>query len=322
MKAAVCTHYGPPEAVAIATVPKPTPSKHELLIRIHRTTVAYADHRLRSGDFPRGMKTLAKLVIGLTGPRMKILGTEFSGEVVAVGAGVTRFQNGDRVSGVSIGQCHAEYVVLKETGNVAKLPAEVDYDTGTCLAFGGGTALIFLRDKAKMKPGDKVLVIGAAGSVGSAMVQLAKHLQAGEVTGVCSTTNVDLVTSMGADKVIDYKADDFTKNGQRYDIIIDCVGGTNFAKVENSLAEGGKLLLIAADLWETVTSGKRGSKRIYSGGVFTNGKDLQILAGLAAQGAFKPVIDEKRFAFTDIIEAHRYVDGGHKRGNVVVMVAD
>jgi NADPH:quinone reductase-like Zn-dependent oxidoreductase len=243
--------------------------------------------------------------------------------VEAVGQGVTRFQPGDEVfvlDGVRMA-CHAEYKCMPETGAIARKPARLSFEQAAALAFGGSTALHFLG-KAKVQRGESVLVNGASGSVGSACVQLAKHLGA-EVTGVCSTVNVELVRSLGADQVIDYTREDFTKNGTRYDVIVDTVGTASIARGRGSLKQGGRLLLVFAsfaDMLSATFRSRRGEATFIAGVASEDPKQLATLAELAETGAFEPVID-RTFAFDDIVEAHRLVDTGHKKGNVVVVVS-
>ena len=210
MKAVVYTKYGPPNVVALAEVPKPAPKVHEVLIRIHATTVTTGDWRARSLEMPPGFGLLARLVFGVFGPRKSILGTELAGEIEAVGKAVTRFKPGDQVfafTGASYG-CHAEYRTISEAGMIALKPANLSFEEAAALSFGGTTALSFLQGKGGIKRGDKVLIVGASGGVGTAAVQIAKHFGA-KVTGVCSTANLELVRSIGADKVIDYTKEDF-----------------------------------------------------------------------------------------------------------------
>ncbi|HJK99600.1 MAG TPA: NAD(P)-dependent alcohol dehydrogenase [Polyangiaceae bacterium LLY-WYZ-14_1] len=294
-----------------------------MLVRIVATTVSAGDWRTRSGEVPKGFDLIAPLIFGIRKPRNPILGTEAAGVVEAVGQGVTRFQPGDEVfvlDGVRMA-CHAEYKCMPETGAIARKPARLSFEQAAALGFGGSTALHFLG-KAKVQRGESVLVNGASGSVGSACVQLAKHLGA-EVTGVCSTVNVELVRSLGADQVIDYTREDFTKNGTRYDVIVDTVGTASIARSRGSLKPGGRLLLVFAsfaDMLSAPFSSMRGDATFVAGVASEDPKQLATLAELAETGAFEPVID-RTFAFDDIVEAHRLVDTGHKKGNVVVVVS-
>jgi NADPH:quinone reductase-like Zn-dependent oxidoreductase len=320
MKAAVYSKYGPPEVVHLKEMEKPAPKDGQVLIRIRATTVTSGDWRTRSLDLPKGFGPLGRPVFGLFGPRQPILGTELAGDVESVGKNVTEFRAGDAVlafSGVRMG-CHAEYRVMPERGMVVRKPVNVSYEQAATLPFGGTTALDFFR-RGQLKSGERVLVNGASGGVGTAAVQIAKHLGA-HVTGVCSTANVELVQSLGADEVIDYRAQDFTQDGRVYDVIVDTVGTAPFARSRNSLSAGGRLLLVLATLpemlripWDMWRSGKK----VIAGPASERPDDLRLLARLAESGALKPVID-RRYPLERIVEAHRYVGTGRKRGSVVI----
>jgi NADPH:quinone reductase-like Zn-dependent oxidoreductase len=320
MKAIVYERYGPPDVLELKEVAKPRPKDNEVLIKIHATTVTSGDWRARSLEMPVGFALMARLVFGVSRPRQPILGTELAGEIESVGKGVTKFKVTDQVfafSGAGMG-CYAEYKCMPEDGAMALKPANLTYDEAAALSFGGTTALIFFR-RAKLKSGEKVLINGASGGVGTAAVQLAKHFGA-DVTGVCSATNMELVRSLGANHVIDYTKDDFAANGETYDIIVDTVGTAPFSRSEGSLKERGRLLLVLGGLpdllsmpWVSMTS----SKKVIAGPVFGRAEDLRFLAELARAGEFKPVID-RRYPFEQIAEAHRYVDTGHKKGNVTI----
>ena len=328
MKAYTYDRFGPPEVLTLKDVPKPVPGDHEVLVRIRATTVTAGDWRVRSLEVPRGFGLLSRLALGFTRPRQPILGSELSGEIEATGRAVTRFKVGDEVfgfTGVRMG-CHAEYRCLPEEGHgrrdeaVAHKPASLGHDEAAGLSFGGTTALSFLR-KAKLQRGEKVLVVGASGVVGTAAVQLARHLGA-RVTGVCSTANLELVRAIGAEQVIDYTKVDFTRSGERYDVIVDTAGTAPYSRCAGSLAEGGRLLVVLGSLsemlrapWVPLTTRRKVIGGVASWGV----EDLRFLATLAEAGQFRPVID-RRYRFEEMVEAHRHVDAGHKRGNVVVMV--
>ncbi len=323
MQAAVYERYGPPEVVALRDVAKPVPAGNEVLIRVYATTVTSGDWRLRSLDMPTGFSVIARLMFGVLKPRRTILGSELAGQVEAVGGSVSKFQVGDQVfafSGVSMGG-HAQYKCMPEDGALALKPANLSYEEAAALSFGGTTALDFFR-RAGLARGESVLVNGASGAVGSAAVQLAKHLGA-EVTGVSSTANLPLVRSLGADHVIDYSTEDFTRNGKRYDLIVDTVGTAPFSRSKRSLQEGGRLLLVAAGLpemlrapWAALVSGKK----VIAGPAAERAADLRLLAELAQAGKFKPLID-RCYPLEEIVAAHRYVDTGRKRGNVAITVA-
>jgi NADPH:quinone reductase-like Zn-dependent oxidoreductase len=323
MKAAVYERYGPPDVVQVKEVAKPRIEDNEVLIRIRATTVSSGDRRVRSLDMPSGFGLLARPMFGLFRPRQAILGSELAGDIEAVGRDVTKFKIGDQVlafPGVGLG-CHAEYRAMPEDGAVALKPVNLSYEEAAALSFGGTTALDFLRTRGKLQPGETVLIIGASGTVGSAAVQLAKHFGA-VVTGVCSTANVDLVKSIGANKVIDYTREDFTRNGERYDLILVAAGTTSFSHCKGSLDENGRLLMVLAGLptiaqipWAALTS----SKKVFAGPAAESAQDLLAIKELAAAGAFKPVID-RRYPLERIVEAHAHVDSGRKKGSVVITV--
>lgn len=321
MRAAIYRRYGPPEVVAIEDVAKPTPNPHEILVKICAATVSSGDWRARSLAMPPGFGPIAPLVFGVRGPRQPILGTELSGEIEAVGANVSKFKVGDAVfafPSFAMG-AHAEYRALPEDGRVALIPRNLSFREAAALSFGGVTALQFLRDRAKVCSGEKVLVIGASGAVGSAAVQLAKHFGA-EVTGVSSAANADLVKSIGADCVIDYAKEDFTKSGDQYDIICDTIGVTSFRACKDALKPGGRLLLVASGLAQVLAAGPRpNGKTIIAGTGYATAEHLQFLKELAETGAFKPVID-LCFPLNEIVKAHQRVDTGRKTGSVVVFM--
>ena len=323
MKAIVYSRYGSPDVLEFAEVAKPVPNDCEILIKTHATTVTSGDWRVRSLNVPAGFGLITRLVFGISKPKQPILGTEIAGVVESVGKDVRKFKVGDAVfafSDFAMG-CHAEYKCMPQDGAIALKPANLTYEEAAALSFGGTTALDFLR-RAKLKSGERVLINGASGGVGTAAIQLAKHFGA-EVTGVCSTANAALVKSLGASHVIDYTQSDFTQNGQTYDVIVDTVGTAPFSRSKGSLKEGGRLLMVLAGLpemlqipWVSMTS----SKKLIAGPVSARAEDLRFLAGLAAAGDFKPVID-RRYPFEQIADAHRYVDTGRKRGNVVITLA-
>ena len=318
MKAAVCRRYGPPEVVEIADVPKPVVGPRDVLVRVRATTVSAGDARIRAARVPRGYGLMLRLAIGITGPRNPILGFELAGEVVDVGRSVVRFKPNERVFAARMG-CHAEYVATRE-GSVAPMPPGFTFEQAAPLTFGGLTALYFLRDRARLQPGEQVLVNGASGAVGAAAVQLAKHFGA-HVTGVCGAGNADLVRSLGADRVIDYRAEDFTRGAEQYGVILDAVGNCPFERCRPVLADGGRLLLVVAGMAEmlgAITRPARAGRKVLVGtpsAVHT--VDLLLLRDLAESGAYRPVID-RVFPFARIAEAHAHVDTGHKRGNVVI----
>jgi len=269
---------------------------------------------------PVGFGLIARLVLGVSRPRQPILGSELAGKVEAVGKDVSRFKVGDEIfafTGARLG-CHAEYKCMPEDGAVALKPANLTFDEAAAMSSGGTTALDFFR-RGKLKSGERVLVNGASGSVGTAAVQLARHFGA-DVTGVCSTANLEWVRSLGAHHVIDYTKQDFTENGETYDIIVDTAGTAPFSGSKSSLEERGRLLLVLGSLpdllgvpWVSMTS----SKKVIAGPAAWRPEDLRFLAKVAEAGEFKPVID-RRFRFEQIAEAHNYVGTGRKKGNVIV----
>lgn len=323
MKAFLCRRYGGPSAVEPAEVPTPMPGPKDLLIRIHATTVTAADWRVRSLNLPPGFGPMVRLAFGLTRPRQPILGTELAGVVEAVGDAVTRFRPGDAVigfPGASMG-CHAEYRVMPEDGKLAPKPAALSFEDAASLCFGASTALHFLR-KAGAKPGERVLVVGASGSVGSALVQLAKHFGCA-VTGVTSTPNLALVESLGAERVIDYTRDAVAQPGEAWDIIADTVGAIAFARARPALAEGGRLLAIAGglpDLFASLWTPLRGGQRVIAGPSAESPEIVREIVALAEAGALRPVID-RVYDFAQMVEAHARVETRRKRGSVVVRVA-
>jgi NADPH:quinone reductase-like Zn-dependent oxidoreductase len=324
MQAFVYRRYGGPEVVERADVPKPVPRANEVLVRIRATTVTSGDWRVRTLCVPTGLGLMARLAFGITRPRQPVMGSEMAGTIESVGKDVTRFRVGDEVFGFPGGAmgCHAQYRAMPEDGRVARKPANLSFEEAASLPFGASTSLHFLR-KANVRLGDKVLVIGASGGVGTSMVQLAKHFGA-EVTGVTSTNNLALVTSLGADKVIDYTRADFTALGETYDIIVDTVGKTSFARCKPVLKDKGRLLAVAAGVPEmlaTLWAPLTGSQRVVAGPAAERVSDLAEMAALAEAGALRPVID-RRYRFAQMAEAHAYVETGRKRGSVVVSVGD
>ena len=322
MRAFVYRRYGGPDVVELAEVPTPVPRDNEVLVRIHATTVTSGDWRVRTLHVPTGLGLVARLAIGFTRPRQPIMGSEMAGTIESVGKHVTRFRVGDEVFGFPGGAmgCHAQYRTMPEDGRIAHKPANLSFEEAASLPFGASTSLHYLR-KAKIKAGDAVLVIGASGGVGSAMVQLAKHFGA-QVTGVTSTNNLALVASLGADRVIDYTREDFTARGETYDIVVDTVGKTPVARCMRILKDKGRLLAVAAGLPEMLASvwaPLTGSRRVIAGPAEERAGDIPEIAALAEAGALKPVID-RRYRFAQMPEAHAYVETGRKRGSVVVSV--
>jgi NADPH:quinone reductase-like Zn-dependent oxidoreductase len=314
MKAIVYTRFGPPEVLHLQEVETPTPKANEVLIRIVATTVAKEDPDMRASP---GFNGFLK-------PRHPILGQELAGEVESIGRDVTRFKLGDQVFGMDSFGAYAEYKCMPQDGALAIKPANLSYEEAASVPNGALTALPFLRDKGNIQRGQTVLIYGASGSVGTAAVQLAKYYGA-KVTGVCSTTNLEWVKSLGADQGIDYTREDFTENGQTYDIIFDTVGKRSFSECKGSLTDEGMYLatvptpvLMLQALW-TVKSGGKRVKFMATGlrPASEKIKDLVFLTELIEAGKMKPVID-RCYPLEQIAEAHRYVEQGHKKGNVVI----
>jgi NADPH:quinone reductase-like Zn-dependent oxidoreductase len=321
MQAVVFHQYGPPEVLKLEEVPQPVPQANEVLIRIRAAALSSADCATRAGD-----PFIARLAAGISAPKQPILGTEFAGVIEAVGSAVTRFRPGDAIyaaSGLNFG-AHAEYICLPEDGALAIKPANVTFEQAAAICEGALTALPFLRDAGKIQRGQTVLINGASGSVGAAAVQLAKHFGA-EVTGVCSTANVELVKSLGADHVVDYKQADFTQSGQTYDIIFDAVGKSSFSRCAGALNKGGVYLTTVPSfgiLWHapwTALFGSKKAKIALTGLRKPDAKamDLDMIRGLVEAGKLKPVID-RCYPLEQAAQAHAYVDTGRKKGNVIL----
>lgn len=321
MKAIICTKYGPSEVLQLKEIEKPTPRDNEVLIKIYATTATSPDCLMRSGK-----SLLGRMIMGLKKPRTKyrIPGLELAGKVEAVGKDVKRFREDDQVygfTGFSPG-AYAEYKCMSETGSLAIKPSNITYEEAAAIVDGGTTALFFLKDKAQIKSGEKVLINGASGSMGTAAVQLAKYFGA-EVTGVCSTRNLELVKSLGADKVIDYTKEDFTKNGETYDIIFDVVSRSSFSRCKTSLKQNGRYIVtiqglvpIVQTLWTKVA----GNKKVIFSWSIDKGKALVFLRELIEAGKFKAILD-RCYPLEQVTEAHQFIEKGHKKGSVVISVS-
>lgn len=323
MKAWVVDRYGSPEVLRLEERPVPVPGKGELLLRVLTTTVNSADWRIRSCSMPRGFGVLAPLVFGFSKPRQPVLGNACVGLVEAIGAGAEHFALGDRVlavTGMRMGT-HAEYCCVSAQGAVVLLPDSVSDEDAAALPFGGTAALDFFR-RGKLQPGEQVLINGAAGAVGSAAVQLARAAGA-RVTAVCGPHNLVAMRALGADNVIDYTREDFADGKAQYDLIMDVVGTAPYARSRVALAPGGRLLQILATVpdmlrapWIALTS----SHRVVTGPATERREDLQALVDMLMHGQFRPLIGTQ-LPFAAMVEAHRLVDSGHKRGNLVLRVA-
>jgi NADPH:quinone reductase-like Zn-dependent oxidoreductase len=322
MKAIICTKWGPPEVLQFKNVEKPVPKDNEILIKIHAATVTAGDCELRSLKFSLGLKILARLGFGFRGPRKKILGQELSGEIESVGKDVKLFKKGDQIfahAGFGMG-AYAEYACLSEKGLIAKKPSNMTYEEAATVPLGGLESQHHLR-QVNIGKGQKILINGAGGSIGTYGVQLVKHFGA-EVTAVDSTRKLDMLRKIGADHVIDYTKEDFTKRDETYDIIFDVVSKGPFTGHIRSLKDGGILLTANAMQSRVVHEpgkSKENSKRIIGGNVIYKPEHLVYLKELIEAGKLKSVID-RRYPLEKVAEAHRYVETGQKKGNVVITV--
>ena len=325
MKAILHTKYGPPDELQLKEIDIPVPSDNEVLIKIHATTVTSTDCNVRNFTFVPGIFQLpARLfMFGVFKPRINILGIDLAGVIEAVGKDVKRFKEGDQVfgtPGMTFG-AHAEYTCVPEDAVLTIKPANMAWEEAAPIFLGASTALFYLRDKGNIQAGHKILIYGASGAIGTYAVQLAKYFGA-EVTGVCSTTNLEMVKSLGADKVIDYTQEDYTRSGETYDLILDTVGKTSFSRCRKSLKQKGVFLPVVMDLtelvqilWTSMTDGKK-----VKGGVAGESvEDLNFFKELIEAEKLKPVID-RYYPLEKTAEAFRYVEKGHKKGNVVITV--
>ena len=324
MQAIVHTKYGPPDELQLMEVEKPVPGNNEVLIKIHATTVTTTDCNARNFTFvPESFMFFARLMFGFKKPRINILGIDLAGEIEAIGKNVKLFKAGDQVfgsPGTKFGG-HAEYCCVPENGALAIKPADLSWEKAASVSLAGNTALFFIRDLAKIQAGQKILIHGASGAIGTFAVQLAKYYGA-EVTGVCSASNAGMVKSLGADKVIDYTKEDFTKSDKRYDFVFDVVGKTTFSQCKGILKPKGIYLENMMEikdflkvLWTSITGGKK-----IKGGVSAErAENLNFFVELIDSGKLKPVID-KVYPLEKTAEAFRYVEQGHKKGNVIISI--
>jgi len=324
MQACIYEQYGSADVVRLGEVERPEIKVDEVLVRVRAASVTTADWRFRASVFPPIFWLPGRLMLGLFRPRNTVLGMDFSGVVEAAGRDVTRFQVGDQVFGATSPMsrgAHAEYVAVRESGAIIHKPSCLTDDEAAAIPFGGSSALAFLRDFARVQPGQRVVIVGASGGVGTWAVQLARHFGA-EVTGVCSTRNVELVRSLGAHHVVDYTSEAFAQKGGAYDLIFDTVGVTTFAGCRDALSEKGTYLPLNSGLREIAqavfTSRSAGRKVKYA--VSGNTREgLEVLVGLIESGVLKPVVDHV-YPMAQIADAHRHVEGRHKRGSVIVRI--
>jgi NADPH:quinone reductase-like Zn-dependent oxidoreductase len=332
MKAIVYTKYGPPDVLKLRDVEKPQPMENEILVRIFATSVNYGDLSARNfgnitpGEFhmPALFWLLGRMDFGPNKPKRGILGNEFAGEVEVSGKDVERFKKGDQVFGY-LGQkmgAYAEYLCIPEDGVLETKPANMSYEQAAVVPMGAIMALYLLREKGNIQPGDKVLINGASGSIGSAAVQIAKHHFGADVTGVCGTPRLEFVKSLGADKVIDYTMEDFSQSGETYDLIFDVLGKCSFSQCKSALKQNGRLLYASFKMkqllqmfWTSMT----GSKKVICALAPGSLADLVSVKGLIEAGKFKAEVD-RRFPLAQAAEAHRYVENGHKKGHVAIIV--
>jgi NADPH:quinone reductase-like Zn-dependent oxidoreductase len=320
MKAIVYQEYGPPEVLQLKESEKPVPGNNEVLIRVFATTVTTADCMMRRGD-----TVLSRVLLGFRRPKKKyrILGTEFSGRIEAVGNKVRKFAPGNEVYGFrGFGTgCYAEYKCMAENGSLAEKPGNMSFDEAASVVDGATTALFFLKEKARIQKGQKVLINGASGSIGTFALQLACFFGA-EVTGVCSTKNIGLVKSLGADKVVDYTKEDFAKSGDTYDIIFDTVGKSSFAQCKKALNKGGKYVVTVMTLKHVLQSFLTtfgNNRKVIFAMSLNKTEALNFIRTLVEEGFLKTIID-RQYPLEEIQQAHAYVENGHKQGNVVITV--
>ena len=325
MKAVLHTKFGPPDELRVKEIEKPVPADNELLIKVRATSVTSTDCNVRDFTFVPGVfKIPARLfMFGVFKPRINILGIDIAGEIEAVGKNVRRFKEGDQVfgtPGLAFG-AHAQYTCVPEDAVLVIKPADMAWQEAAAIFLGASTALFFLREKGDIQAGHKIIIYGASGAIGTYAVQLAKHFGA-EVTGVCSTANLEMVKSLGADKVIDYTKEDYAESGDSYDLILDTVGKTSFSHGKRALKKNGIFLPVVMNLTELVQivwTSMRGGKKVKGGVAGERVEDLEFFKELFEKGELKPVID-RSYPLEQTVEAFRYVENGHKKGNVVITV--
>lgn len=321
MRAVTHRRYGPPEVLGVEEVEKPSPKANEVLVRVHATSVTSGDSRMRSFKVAGIFWLPLRLILGILKPRNLIPGMDFAGRIEEVGNDVATFKVGQPVFGIKLNGANAEYVAVPESSAIAAKPALLSYEEAAAIPFGALSSLVFLREVAVVRPGHKVLIYGASGALGVFAVQLAKHFGA-TVTAVCSAANLDLVRSLGADDAIDYTVTDYTMGSGGYDIILDTVGVTSFSRCKRLLAPQGRHVFVTfglSQILQMAWTSLWGGKRVVIGMSGNSKRDLLFVKGLVEAGLLRPVID-RIYAMQDIVEAHRRVDSGRKRGSLIIKV--
>jgi len=323
MRAAYYERYGAADVVAIRDLPRPAIGPNDVLVKVAASAVTTADWRLRAAAFDGVMWLPGRLMVGLFRPRRRVLGHDFAGEVVAIGERVGNFAVGDRVMGFAPGGAHAEYLAMAQDGAIVAMPEGIGAEQAAAIPFGACTALVFLRDFAKVRAGERVLVNGASGAVGVHLVQIARLFGA-HVTAVASTDNLDLLRTLGADDVVDYTAADALAEGRHYDVVVDTVGKMRFREVRRRLSPAGRFLPLEfglTEMMQALWTRLRGGRRVIVGVSGDTREDLAFLAAKLADGSVRPVIDGV-YPLARIAEAYRRVEGRHKRGSVVLSIAE
>ncbi|MEE9385567.1 MAG: NAD(P)-dependent alcohol dehydrogenase [Nannocystaceae bacterium] len=321
MKATIHAQYGSPRVLRIEEVAKPTLADDQILIEVHASIVTQGDRRLRAADYPGATAIIGRLMFGLLRPRNPTPGTNFAGKVVEIGKAVTRFQIGDEVFGGCMNSAQAEYLAVAVDSPIAKIPSGVDFDDAAAVPYGGATALAFMRDVAAVKPGDRVLIIGASGGVGRFAVQIARHL-GGKVTGVCSAAKAKMVRELGAHRTIDYAREVYTQDGETYDVIFDTISGDGFREAKPSLSPRGRYVTLHMTMrvmFQMLTSAIFGGPRAAASVVLGDQQLTEDVAALLAEGAIWPVI-AARFPLAQVVDAHHALESPNTMGTVVVSV--